>query len=132
VRQRFFAPRLRVKSYDELNAWLLDRCVAWAKTQPHPEMRDRTIWRVFESEPWSRHRFEAHGERGRASCLCRPFRRLPFGAGVAIEDLPRALRQQRGPGEPVGRPVEIRAYADRIELRQDDGLVGQRHAMLVS
>ena len=26
VRERFFTPRLRVKSYDELNAWLLDQC----------------------------------------------------------------------------------------------------------
>ena len=30
VRERFFTPRLRVASYDELNAWLLDRCVARA------------------------------------------------------------------------------------------------------
>jgi transposase len=29
VRQRFFSPRLRVKSYAELNAWLTDRCVTW-------------------------------------------------------------------------------------------------------
>ena len=28
VRERFFAPRLKVKSYDELNAWLVDKCVA--------------------------------------------------------------------------------------------------------
>ena len=28
VRERFFTPRLRVASYEELNAWLLDRCVA--------------------------------------------------------------------------------------------------------
>ena len=40
VRQRFFSPRVRVGSYDELNAWLLDRCIAWAKAQPHPEVRD--------------------------------------------------------------------------------------------
>jgi transposase len=26
VRERFFTPRLRVKSYQELNAWLLDQC----------------------------------------------------------------------------------------------------------
>src|SRR6202035_4535374 len=44
VRERFFAPRLRVKSYDELNAWLLDRCVAYAKAPPHPEQRDQTVW----------------------------------------------------------------------------------------
>src|SRR4051794_36008847 len=29
VRERFFTPRLRVPSYEELNALLLDRCVAW-------------------------------------------------------------------------------------------------------
>ena len=28
VRERFFTPRLRMASYDELNGWLLDRCVA--------------------------------------------------------------------------------------------------------
>ena len=28
LRERFFTPRLKFKSYDELNAWLLDRCVA--------------------------------------------------------------------------------------------------------
>ena len=27
VRERFFTPRLRFKSYDELNAWLLDKCM---------------------------------------------------------------------------------------------------------
>ena len=29
---------------------ILDRCVAWAKAQPHPEVRDRTIWEMFEAE----------------------------------------------------------------------------------
>jgi len=36
VRERFFTPRLRVRSYDELNAWLLDKCVAYAKAHAHP------------------------------------------------------------------------------------------------
>ena len=31
VRERFFTPRLRFKNYEELNAWLLDRCVAYAR-----------------------------------------------------------------------------------------------------
>ena len=44
VRERFFTPRLRVKSYEELNAWLLDRCIAYAKAHRHPELRDRTVW----------------------------------------------------------------------------------------
>ncbi len=31
MRERFFTPRLRVKSYEELNAWLLDKCIAHTK-----------------------------------------------------------------------------------------------------
>src|SRR5204862_6663386 len=50
VRERFFAPRLRVKTYDELNAWLIDKCVAYAKAHPHPERPDQTVWEVFEEE----------------------------------------------------------------------------------
>jgi transposase len=50
VRQRFFAPRVRVKSYEELNAWLIDRCIAWAKVHRHPERRDKTVWEMFEAE----------------------------------------------------------------------------------
>ena len=46
VRERFFTPRLRVASYEELNAWLLDRCVAYAKAQKHPELADCTIWQA--------------------------------------------------------------------------------------
>jgi transposase len=38
VRERLFAPRLRVKSYDELNAWLLDQSIVYAKAHKHPEI----------------------------------------------------------------------------------------------
>src|ERR1700678_3417162 len=48
VRERFFTPRLRFKSYDELNAWLFDKCLAWAKAHAHPERPEQTIWEVFE------------------------------------------------------------------------------------
>jgi hypothetical protein len=50
VRERFFTPRLRVVSYDELNACLLDRCIAYAKAHKHPELADRTNWQAFEAE----------------------------------------------------------------------------------
>ena len=50
VRERFFTPRLRCKTYDELNAWLADKCVAYARVHPHPERADRTVWEVFEEE----------------------------------------------------------------------------------
>ena len=50
VRERFFTPRLRVKSLDELNVWLIDKCVAYAKAHRHPEQSDQMIWQMFEAE----------------------------------------------------------------------------------
>src|SRR3712207_99651 len=115
VRERFFTPRLRVKSYEELNAWLLDRCVAHARAQRHPEQRDRTAWEVFEAErpslvPYTG-RFDGfHAVPASVSktCLVRfDNNRYSVAAGA------------------VGRPVEIRAYAERIEFRQDGRIVGE-------
>ena len=51
VRERFFTPRLRVKSYDELNAWLMDKSIAWAKAHPHPERPDRKAWDALPRRP---------------------------------------------------------------------------------
>jgi transposase len=42
VRERFFTPRLRFKNYDEINAWLLDKCIAYAKAHHHPELTEQT------------------------------------------------------------------------------------------
>jgi transposase len=50
IRERFFTPRLRFKNLDELNAWLLDKCIAYAKMHHHPELTEQTIWEVFEAE----------------------------------------------------------------------------------
>src|ERR1700731_1770095 len=38
------------KSYDELNAWLTDKVIAYAKARPHPERPEHTIWEMFEEE----------------------------------------------------------------------------------
>jgi transposase len=43
IREHFFAPRLRVNPCDELNAWLVDKCVEYAKAHCHPERPDRTV-----------------------------------------------------------------------------------------
>ena len=115
VRQRFFSPRVRVRSYDELNAWLLDRCIAWAKAQPHPEVRDRTIWQMFEAERPSLVPYAGPFDGFRSTpvspsktCLVR-FDNNKYSVMASA----------------VGRPVEVRAYAERIELRQDGRMVGQ-------
>lgn len=60
VRERFFMPRLRLKTYGVLNAWLLDKSIANARAHPHPEQPERTLWEIFEEE---RPKFVLH--RGR-------------------------------------------------------------------
>src|SRR5450432_3335833 len=115
VRERFFTPRLRFKNLDELNAWLLDKCIAYAKAHRHPELTDQTIWEVFEAErpklvPYAG-RFDGfHSVPASVSktCLVR-FDNNRYSVAASA----------------VGRPVEIRAYADRIELRQDGRPVGE-------
>ena len=120
VRERFFTPRLRVKSYEELNAWLLDRCVAYAKAQPHPELRDRTIWEVFEAERPSLVPYAGRFDG---------FHAVP--ASVSKTCLVRFDNNKYSVmASAVGRPVEIRAYADRIELRQDGRIVGEHRPLL--
>ena len=114
VRERFFTPRVRVKNYDELNAWLLDQCIAYAKAHRHPELRDQTIWQTFEAErpsfipyPGRFDGFHAVPASVSKTCLVR-FDNNRYSVAACA----------------VGRPVEIRAYADRIELRQDGRIVG--------
>ena len=50
LRDQMFRPKPRVKSLAELNAWLEDQCIAYAKRTQHPEFKGRTIWDVFEEE----------------------------------------------------------------------------------
>jgi transposase len=115
VRERFFTPRLRVKSYDELNAWLMDQCIAYAKAHRHPELRDRTIWEAFEAE---RPSLVAYAGRFDG------FHAVP--ASVSKTCLVRFDNNKYSvTASAVGRPVEIRAYADRIEPRQDGRIVGE-------
>ena len=115
VRERFFTPRLRVKSYAEMNAWLLDQCVTHAKAHRHPEQRDRTVWEMFEAERPSLVRYTGRFDG---------FHAVP--ASVSKTCLVRFDNNKYSvAASAVGRPVEIRAYAERIELRQAGRPVGE-------
>ena len=115
VRERFFTPRLRVRSFDELNGWLLDQCVSYARAHTHPEFRDRTVWQAFEAE---RPSLVPYGGRFDG------FHAVP--AAVSKTCLVRFDNNKYSvQASAVGRPVEIRAYAERIEVRQDGRLVGE-------
>src|SRR5690348_1511729 len=115
VRERFFTPRLRFKTYDELNAWLTDKCIAYAKAHHHPELSEQTIWEAFETErpklvPYAG-RFDGfHAVPASVSktCLVR-FDNNKYSVAASA----------------VGRPVEVQAYADRIVIRQDGRIVAE-------
>ena len=116
VRERFFTPRLRFKSYDELNAWLLDKYIAYAKAHRHPECGDRTIWEVFEDERQKlaqlRGRFDGfHAVSAAVSKTCL----------VRFDNNKYSVKASA-----IGRPVEIPAHADRIVIRQDGIAAGER------
>src|ERR1700761_8731929 len=115
VRERFFTPRVRVASYEELNAWLLDRCVAYAKAHNHPDLTDRTIWQAFEAE------------RPQLVQIIGPFDGFhATQASVSKTCLVRFDNNKYSvAARAVGRPIEIQAYADRIVIRQDGAIVGE-------
>jgi transposase len=116
VRERFFTPRLRFKSYEEMNDWLTDRCMTFARRHRHPEQKERTIWEVFEAD-----------EQPALIAYRGPFdgfHALP--ASVSKTLLVRFdYNKYSVHAKAAGRPVEIHAYADRIVIRQDGEIVGE-------
>jgi transposase len=115
VRDRFFTPRLRFKNYAELNAWLTDKCIGYAKAHRHPELAEQTIWEVFEVE-----RLKLVPYAGRFD----GFHAVP--ASVSKTCLVRFDNNKYSvAASAVGRPVDVHAYADRIVIRQDGRIVGE-------
>jgi transposase len=115
IRERFFTPRLRFKNLDELNAWLVDKCIAYTKAHKHPEFTNKTVWEVFEAERPMLVRYVGRFDGFHAvpaaiskTCLVR-FDNNKYSVAASA----------------VGRPVEVHAYADRIVIRQDGRIVGE-------
>ena len=119
VRRRFFVPRLKVRDFCELNEYLRERCVQWAKIHPHPDFKDRSVWEVFEAE--KAHMiplpppFDGYAER--------PARVSP--SSLVSFDRNRYSVDCRH----VGRTVQVRVYAERIVIVWEGRVVGdhQRH-----
>ena len=115
LRQRLFTPRPRVTTLDELNAWLRTEVVTWAQGAMHPERRDLTVWEVFQAErpalvaitePFDG--FQETTVSASKTCLIRFDRNRYSVAAVA-----------------AGKPVQVRAYADRIVVWCNGQRVGE-------
>ena len=117
VRERFFTPRLSFKTLDDLNGWLADKCIAYAKAQPHPERREKTVFEMFEAERPALMEYRGAFDGFHAT-----------SASVSKTCLVRFDRNKYSVNsKAVGRPVDIHAYADRIVIKQD-GVVVAEHA----
>ena len=113
LRDQFFRPKPRVKSLTELNAWLQDQCVGYAKRTRHPEFKERTIWEVFEEERANlielRGPFDGFVEKAmRATTTC-----------LITADRNRYSVDARA----AGRMVLVRSYAERIVVLLGDEIV---------
>jgi transposase len=109
LRDQMFRPKPRVKSLAELNAWLEDQCVAYARRTKHPEFKDRTIWEVFQDEQPSlmalRGPFDGFVEKAvRATTTC-----------LISADRNRYSVDARA----AGRMVLVRSHAERIVVLLD-------------
>jgi len=113
VRDVLFRPRPKVKTLDELNAWLEDQCRAYAQRTRHPQMKDKTVWETFQEErpvltPFVG-RFAGFTEKPmRATTTC-----------LIAHDRNKYSVDARA----AGRAVLVRAYADRIVALLDDEVV---------
>ena len=114
-RRRVFTPRLRFKSWDDLNAYLLEQCIAFARSHAHPEQRDKSIFEVFEAERQTLIPYRGPFDGYRST-----------SASVSKTCLVRFDNNKYSvEARAVGRPVDIFAYATRIVLKQDGVVVGE-------
>ena len=115
LRDQLFRPKPRVKSLAELNAWLVDQCIAYAKRTQHPEFKERTIWEVFQEERASlmelRGPFDGFAEKAvRASTTC-----------LITADRNRYSVDARA----AGRMVLVRSHAERIVVLFNNEVVAE-------
>ena len=115
ARGRFFTPVPRFERLADLNAWLEERCLAWARTAAHPVQKDRTVREVFEAD-----------ERPALIPYAGPF------DGFHEADVPASrtslVRHDHNrysvEARAAGRRVQLRAYADRILVFLNGEAVG--------
>jgi transposase len=115
IRGRFFQPRLRFASLEELNGWLEAECRRWADLRPHPDQSDITVAQAWDAERPALQpvlaAFDGFHETEHAvtgTCLI-TFDRNKYSV------MAKAAR----------RAVQVRAYADKIVVRCGEEVVAE-------
>ena len=107
ARGRFFQPRLRFTSLEELNGWLEAECRRWGELRQHPEQKELTVAQALAAErsalqpmlgPFDGFHESEHAVTG--TCL------------ISFDRNRYSVMAKAG-----RRTVQVRAYADRIVVR---------------
>ena len=115
LRDALFKPRLEADTLGELNEIMSGRCLTHALNHPHPEIPGMSVREVFLCEE--------------QRCLIprmAPFRRASACQTTASKTCLVRFDNNRYSVEAraAGRPVELRAHADRVEILLDGVCVG--------
>ena len=115
ARDNIFKPRPRFASLDDLNSWLEAECRRWAEQNRHPERRDRSPAEMLEAE------------RPALVPIGAPFEGFRETEVVASSTCLVSFDRNRYSVNAVAarRPVQLRAYADRIVVRHDGQVVAE-------
>jgi transposase len=115
ARGRFFQPRLRFASIEELNGWLEAECRRWADTHPHPEQKEWTV-----AEAWN-------AERAVLQPILAPFDGFHESEHAVTGTCLISFDRNRYSvmAKAVRRTVQVRAYADRIVVRCQGEVVAE-------
>ncbi len=115
VRSRFFTPRRRAKTLKALNESLQGECLDWAQSHRHPELKDRTIWQVFEAE------------RSALISLPSPFdgyaERIVRVSSTALVSFDR--NRYSVDCRAVGQVVQLRSYANQIVVLHEGQVISE-------
>ena len=113
ARGRFFQPRLRFTSLEELNGWLEAECCRWGELRQHPEQKELTVAQALAAErpalqpmlgPFDGFHESEHAVTG--TCL------------ISFDRNRYSVMAKAG-----RRTVQVRAYADRIVVRCEGEVV---------
>jgi len=113
-RGHFFTPLCQVSSLEALNTQLEERCLSWAKTRPHPHIKEKTVWQMYEEE-------RSHLQPCRTAFnACQV-----TGTVVSSCSLVHCDRNQYSVAcHTVRQAVEIHRYVDRIDIYHQAQCIG--------
>ena len=113
-RGNFFTPLRKVNTLGELNLQLQQECLEWAKKHKHPEMKDKAVWDVYQTEkphlipyhaPFDTCKIESTGVSS--------YSLINYDTNAYSVDCCY-----------VGKPVEMHIYAKRIVIYCEEKKIG--------